>query len=122
MNFPDGLLQDAASRGEPFDLALIGKSLISMSGMELGEMIRGTPAIADLKLLLTTPLIDRGRLEAIAGAGIAALLTTPVRQTALLEKVAELTGRRVEPAAIRPSVDVMRPEAQAVSLERARQA
>ncbi len=117
-----GLLQAAASRGEPFDLALIGKSLSSMSGVELGEMIRGTPAIAGLKLVLTTPLIDRGRLEAIAGAGIAALLTTPVRQTALLEKVAELTGRRVEPAAIRPSVDVMRPEAQAVSLERARQA
>ncbi len=116
-----GLLQGAASRGEPFDLALIGKSLPAMSGVELGQMIHGTPETAGVKLVLTTPLVDRDRSEEILGAGMDAHLTKPARQAALLAKIAELAGRRVEPAAIQPTVDILRPEAQAVSLERARQ-
>jgi two-component system sensor histidine kinase/response regulator len=117
-----GLLQRAASGGQPFDLALIGKSLSSMSGVELGQMIRGIPAIAGTKLVLTTPLIDRGLSEEVLGAGIDAHLAKLIRQTALLAKIAELTGRPVERVAIRASVDILRPEVRAVSLERARQA
>jgi CheY-like chemotaxis protein len=117
-----GLLQGAASRGEPFDLALIGKSLPAMSGVELGQIIRGTPEAAEVNLVLTTPLVDRDQSEGILGAGMDAHLTKPARQAALLTKIAELARRRVEPAAIQPTVDILRPKAQVVSLERARQA
>ena len=117
-----GLLQEAANQGRPFDLALIGKSLSSMSGAELAQMIHGTPAVAGTKIILTTPLIDRGRTDEVLGAGIDAHLSKPVRQTALLAKIAELTGRPVEPVAVQPTVDLLRPETEAVSQERARQA
>src|SRR5207244_8784922 len=90
-------LRAAASRGEPFALAIVDAALPDMSGIDLARRIKSDPAIAGSRLVLLT-----ARDHAMDEAGdlrrhIAGWLTKPVRQSALRDCLAALDGT-AEPA------------------------
>jgi signal transduction histidine kinase/CheY-like chemotaxis protein len=80
----------AAMGGAPFDVALFDAD---------GEVdaearrLREDPALAGLKLAVTLSAEERGRIERLRQAGFDAYLVKPVRQEALLRRIAVLVGR-----------------------------
>jgi CheY-like chemotaxis protein len=79
------LLRDAASRGEPFDLAILDFHMPLMDGFELGHAITADPVLAATRLILLTSIGIRGQAERAKQAGIAAYLTKPVHRSDLYD-------------------------------------
>ena len=79
------LLRDAATRGEPFDLAILDLQMPRMDGLELGHAITADPALAATRLVLLTSMGLRGQAEKAKQAGIAAYLTKPVHRSHLYD-------------------------------------
>ncbi len=80
-------LRSAASRGEPFDVALLDGMMPEMDGFSLAARIRAEPGIARVPLLLLTsasPAADGGRIRSL---GFAACLVKPLRQWELIESL-----------------------------------
>jgi two-component system sensor histidine kinase/response regulator len=74
-------LRAAASRGEPFDLAVIDDEMPEMSGTELARAIHGDPRLAALPLIMlsSSEADEREARE----AGITFCLLRPIRQSQL---------------------------------------
>ena len=98
-------LRAAASRGDPFDIAIADDDMPGMGGIELARTIRSDPLLSALPLIM---LSSMGRDEHMArAAGFACCLTRPVRQSHLYDcLVSTLAGegssalaRQTEPAA-----------------------
>jgi len=101
----------AALAGAPFRAALIDAD----DGAEaLAQSARADPALAGLKLIVTLSAEERGRIERFRQAGFDAYLVKPVRQEALLRRIAVLAGRseEIEEAASAPA-EAARPAQQA---------
>jgi CheY-like chemotaxis protein len=79
------LLKDAATRGEPFDLAILDLQMPRMDGLELGHAITADPVLAATRLVLLTSIGLRGQAEKAKQAGIAAYLTKPVHRAQLYD-------------------------------------
>jgi len=79
------LLRDAATRGEPFDLAILDFQMPRMDGFELGHAITADPALAQTRLVLLTSIGLRGQAEKAKQAGISAYLTKPVHRSHLYD-------------------------------------
>jgi two-component system cell cycle sensor histidine kinase/response regulator CckA len=79
------LLRDAATRGEPFDLAILDLQMPRMDGLELGHAITADPVLAATRLVLLTSIGLRGQAEKAKQAGIAAYLTKPVHRSDLYD-------------------------------------
>ena len=79
------LLKDAASRGEPFDLAILDLQMPRMDGLELGHAITADPVLAATRLVLLTSIGLRGQAEKAKQAGISAYLTKPVHRSHLYD-------------------------------------
>jgi two-component system sensor histidine kinase/response regulator len=80
-------LERASRRGRPFQIALLDFNLPQMNGMELARAIRARPALRALRLvMLSSSPVDR---EAVAAAGVSALLTKPARQSELYDAIAD---------------------------------
>ncbi|MBT5413390.1 MAG: PAS domain S-box protein, partial [Rhodospirillaceae bacterium] len=90
-------LADAAARGTPFDVMIVDKAISDGRGEHIAEAVRRSAGIGATKLILVTPLPDRGRTDDYLAAGFDAHLTKPVRQITLFTKLAEVTDR---PAAL----------------------
>jgi CheY-like chemotaxis protein len=86
------LLKDAATRGEPFDLAILDLQMPRMDGLELGHAIKADPALAATRLVLFTSIGLRGQAEKAKQAGIAAYLTKPVHRAQLYDCLALIVG------------------------------
>ena len=82
------LMRDAATRGEPFDLAILDFQMPHMDGLELGQAITADPLLAATRLVLLTSIGLRGQAEKAKQAGIAAYLTKPVHRAQLYECLA----------------------------------
>ena len=79
------LLQAAARRGEPYELAIIDMQMPGMDGVTLARAIKADPAIASTHLVMLTSLgrhLDDASLRA---AGIEACLEKPVKQSRLFD-------------------------------------
>ena len=57
------MLKDAATRGEPFDLAILDLQMPGMDGLELGHAITADPVLAATRLVLLTSIGLRGQAE-----------------------------------------------------------
>jgi len=76
--------------GLPFDLVILDMQMPDMDGLELARAIRSDPALRAIPLVLLTSMGLRGLVEEARGAGIAACLSKPVRQSQLYDCLASL--------------------------------
>ncbi|MBC7839579.1 MAG: response regulator [Nitrospiraceae bacterium] len=79
------LMRDAATRGEPFDLAILDLQMPRMDGFELGRAITADPFLAATRLVLLTSIGLQGQAEKAKQAGISAYLTKPVHRAHLYD-------------------------------------
>jgi CheY-like chemotaxis protein len=83
----------AATAGTPYDLAIFDLQMTGgMDGLQLAHAVKAMPTTAGVRLILVTPLGQRGEGEAARAAGIQGYLTKPVRQGQLHESVLAVLG------------------------------
>src|SRR6185295_3024538 len=101
------LLTQAASRGVPYDVAIIDLGLPGgMATLELGRMIKADPAIAGVRLIMLTPVGRHADISEARKIGIDACLVKPVRQTALYECLVTLLSGSSAPAGVAIPVEM----------------
>ncbi|MCX8099881.1 MAG: response regulator [Geminicoccaceae bacterium] len=86
------LLNEAADRGSPFDLALIDAQLRDPEPAELAQRIRNAPALAATRLVLAAPAGLRGDARRAEAAGFAAYLEKPLAAETLMACLRALRG------------------------------
>jgi len=74
------LIQSAAARGRPFDLAILDMEMPGMDGLTLAQTLKNDPTTAAVKLVLLTSLGRRGDAAKVKEVGFSAYLTKPVRK------------------------------------------
>jgi len=87
----------AASRGDPFTLAIIDVALPGVCGIELARRIKADPAIAGLRLVLLTSHDHEMSEICDMDEHVVGCLSRPVRQSALRACLAA-TGDAIDPA------------------------
>jgi signal transduction histidine kinase/DNA-binding response OmpR family regulator/HPt (histidine-containing phosphotransfer) domain-containing protein len=95
----------AASRGDPFKLAIIDTALPGVNGIELARKIKSDPAIAGLRLVLLTSHDHEINQIGDVREHVVACLSRPVRQSALRACLAATEGAldlAPQPAAVPP--------------------
>ena len=86
-------LRLAQATDAPYDLAIIDYMMPEIDGVELARLIRAEPRLNTVKLLMISAYdATDARNEALA-LGVAGYLLKPVRQSKLLEAIAELAGK-----------------------------
>jgi PAS domain S-box-containing protein len=78
-------LRDAAASGAPFDAALLDLKLTGADGLSLAQTIRAEADLAEVKLILLTPLGQRLDAEILRLAGLSGSLLKPIRLARLEE-------------------------------------
>jgi len=86
------LLRSAATRGTPYDIAILDMMMPGMDGLELARTIKSDPAISAVRLVMLTSMGQRGDGTEAKRAGIVGYLTKPVRQSRLHECLARVMG------------------------------
>jgi len=86
-------LRRAASRGIPYDLAILDSMMPDMDGLALAARIHGVPSLGELKVILLSSAGHAGLTEEHRRLGISGLLTKPVKHSVLLEAILETIGR-----------------------------
>ncbi|MCE9592890.1 MAG: response regulator [Planctomycetes bacterium] len=84
----------AASEGRPFALGLIDFAMPGMTGLDFGRSVRADVAMAEMRLVLLSSMVDRSRAGGVLASGFDGYLTKPLRQSKLLACVREVLGRR----------------------------
>src|SRR5262249_40568770 len=87
-------LDAAATAGAAYDLPVLDLQLPTMDGLQLARTIKAHPTFAGVRLVLVTPLGQRGEGEAARAAGIQGYLTKPVRQAQLHDCLLAVLGLR----------------------------
>jgi len=78
-------LRAAASRGQPFPVAIIDGMMPGMDGLDLAHHIRSEPEITGVQLLLLTSAGQPEDTALLLSLEISACLTKPVRQSELFD-------------------------------------
>lgn len=86
----DGL---ALLSANTFDIVLMDISLPGMDGKQATQEIRNNPSYDGLPVVALTAHAVQGERESIMASGVDDLLTKPVDEQALVEKVKELIDR-----------------------------
>jgi signal transduction histidine kinase/ligand-binding sensor domain-containing protein/DNA-binding response OmpR family regulator len=89
-------LYAAHQSGRSYDLVLMKQDLPGMNGKTLIRMIRSTPELAKLRVVLLVPMGDPQLWELDKDDQIDAVVTKPVRSTALYEAIAQALGLKNE--------------------------
>jgi len=79
------LLQDAANRNEPFEVALLDHDMPGCTGAELGMMIKSDPALQGTRLIMLTSSGSLGDSSHFADMGFSGYLLKPVSQRDLVD-------------------------------------
>ncbi len=104
----------AAPADRPFELALLDAHLPGVDGISLARQIRADAALADLPLIVLTPLGGAGDADRARAAGVNACLRKPLRQAELRRQVVAAMssegavtgfGELADAAAARPSLN-----------------
>ncbi len=93
-------LRAAASRGEPFRLALLDRQMPEMDGLEVAREIRKTPATASTRVILLTSVDDEAAKQSARDLGIVARLSKPLRESDLFEALRRATTLAKSPPKI----------------------
>ncbi len=86
------VLRESADRQAPFDVAVIDRALPDRRGDTLGPVLRATPALAGLKLVLLVAGGVRGDAAAVQTMGFDGYLQKPVTASTLLDALQQLHG------------------------------
>jgi CheY-like chemotaxis protein len=78
-------LRDAATRGRPFDVAIVDWHMPEMDGMTVAQTVQREPAIAGVRLIMLASVGSAADREEIVASGIVARLAKPVKQAQLRE-------------------------------------
>lgn len=78
-------LQNQATQGNPYDIAILDMQMPEMDGEMLGRQIRANPAFATTQLIMMTSLNQGGAARRLLELGFAAYLVKPVKQSRLLQ-------------------------------------
>ena len=76
-------LRAAASRSQPFDLALLDLNMSDMSGIEVAQVINADAALSVTRVIVLATIGQHGDPEVAKGLENLAFLTKPVRQSEL---------------------------------------
>lgn len=102
-------LQQANAAGQPFDAALLDQSAPGMLAVDLVRVIKATPAIADIRIIMLTAVANLEDTRQWLTAGVDAYIERPVRQLDLQKCLLRVLGRggRVvtAPAGTRPAAE-----------------
>ena len=101
-------LRTAADGGDPFRIALLGSLIPGMDGETLGRKIKADSQLPDVVLVMLTSVTQRGDARRMHEAGFAAYLTTPVKQSQLLDCLRTVTGKSEDPNRAPPRAIVTR--------------
>ena len=82
---------DEAGEHTP-DLVLLDVMMPRMSGFQVCERLKSTPATAGVPVLFITALDDEGDMERARDAGGDGMMTKPVERGELIERVTALLG------------------------------
>ncbi len=114
------LLQQAASSGTGYDLAILDMKMPEMDGLALARAVKGDAALASVRLVLLTSFGQRGHGAEASRIGIAAYLTKPVDEAdlydCLVEVLDETRARRASHLVTRHSLREQRPAVAAAVL------
>jgi len=88
------LLHDKLETGQPYDLILIDKQIEGMDGMALARVIKETPELASLKVIMTTTLDMRFDAELRDTYGLDGFIRKPVYVHSLFETLLDVMGVR----------------------------
>jgi CheY-like chemotaxis protein len=91
-------LRAAHAEGRPYALAILDYQMPGMDGRELAETIMADPALARTRLIMLSSVSQSGHGTAAQRAGIAAMLTKPVRQSHLFSCLLSVMGATERPA------------------------
>jgi signal transduction histidine kinase/CheY-like chemotaxis protein/HPt (histidine-containing phosphotransfer) domain-containing protein len=94
------MLHDAVKNSDPFDVAIIDMMMPGVDGMGLARAIKKDAPIADVQMIMLTPIGLSSDGEEATQAGISAYLTQPIRQSELHNCLADMLSR---PAEAKPS-------------------
>jgi two-component system sensor histidine kinase/response regulator len=86
-------LEQAAERGDPFDVALLDHHMPERSGLELARDIGDTPALRNTQLILMTSAGEAPGQDTSEAIGY--VLSKPVRQSRLLDAIGTVMAGRV---------------------------
>ena len=89
-------MREAASRQQPYALAVLDGQMPRMDGIELARAIQRDDALGDPTLLMLSSITHRPRPEALLATGIRAHLVKPVHHSDLLAVLATAWARRGE--------------------------
>ncbi len=88
------LLQEAATSGKPYALAILDRMMPGMDGITLARKIKADPKTADIKLLMYSALHEEAGGAAWREAGIQAYLSKPARLTELRDRLLSLLAEK----------------------------
>jgi signal transduction histidine kinase/CheY-like chemotaxis protein/HPt (histidine-containing phosphotransfer) domain-containing protein len=94
---PDGprglaVLRAASAGGFPYRLVILDLQMPGMDGLQLARSIRNDPGLGSPVLIMLTSWTQRGQIEEAREAGVARVLTKPVRQAHLFNTIVAAQG------------------------------
>jgi signal transduction histidine kinase/DNA-binding response OmpR family regulator len=92
-NLALGFLQAAKQTGRPFPLIIIDRNMPDMDGFAVVEKIRYDPSLAGASIMMLSSASTAEDYEHCRQLGVAAYLTKPVQQSALLNAIITAIGQ-----------------------------
>jgi PAS domain S-box-containing protein len=92
------LLQEAAEKHEPFQLAILDHYMPDIDGWTLSKRIKSDPRLASLSLVLLSSIGQRGEAKKAQDAGFVGYLTKPIHQQNLHQCLAMVMGLVEQPS------------------------
>jgi PAS domain S-box-containing protein len=92
------MMQEAAERGMPFDLAILDWHMPGMDGFELAQAIRKCDTLRSTKLVMLTSIEDQIRSTELRSLGFSGYLIKPVGQSQLFDTISSAFTKAEPPS------------------------
>ena len=96
-------MREAASQGTPYDLLLTDMQMPHMDGIEVARLVKANENIKKTVVMLLTSMRLRHDDPVLRKAGVAALLTKPIKQSQLFDVISDLTSEETTTALVTKS-------------------
>ncbi len=108
-------MQQAVAEGKPYHIAVLDYHMPGMDGIQLGELVKADPRLAETKLVLLTSATHELSMEDLSRIGFSGYLYKPVRSANLVRVLmAAMTG---DGDPMRTSINLREQESRASSTD-----